>query len=151
MIDVVVFFENKRGRVIVPPDHRHPVPQGYERKEAKTLAEVDRLTRRLNAQDQTMFDDLFEKDREIMRERREKTRSTLRQRMLAIDCTQFEKRFILGALAYLNRKEEEMYKHTVNGYFHAREYDAGHEPTENYGKQLSMPRMSDRLAALMTK
>lgn len=149
-IEPVIYFENKRGRVIVAPDTRHPTPVGYERKECRTLAEVDALTRRVNSQDQAHFDDLMEKDRLIMQSKREKIKATLGQRLLAIDCSAIERSFIKGAFAYFDRKERESAKCVVRGYFSQREYDHpldGLDP----GKQLVMPKPSDRLAAILTK
>jgi len=148
----VIFFENKVGKVIIAPHVDHPTPEGYIRKECKYLHEVDKLTKRMNQQDFNEFSDLMAKDREIMRLRREKTRKTLRQRMLAPDCTAFEIAFIRGALAKMDAREKEMTEFTIKGYFHAREYDsASTDPIDNYGAQVKVPKMSDRLAALLTK
>lgn len=149
-IEPVIYFENKRGRVIVAPDTSHPTPEGYQRRECRTLAEVDALTRRVNAQDQAHFDDLMEKDRRIMQLKRESIKAKLSQRLLAIDCTPIERAFIKGAFAYFDRKERESAKCIVRGYFSQREYDHpldGLEP----GEQLRMPKPSDRLAALLSK
>jgi hypothetical protein len=142
----VVYFENQRGYIIVAPDTSHPTPQGYIRRECHTLREIDLLTRRLNLQDKSMFDNLMEKDRRIMQDKRDSIRSRLRQRMLAADCTNFERRFIRGAFEYLERKEKENTEFQIRGYFTQREFDAKKAGTEDYGKQLVMPRMSDRLA-----
>lgn len=147
----VVYFENARGYLIVAPDVSHPTPQGYERKECKYLHEVDKLTKRMNQQDQDQFAHLMQKDQEIMRQRREKTRSNLRQRMLAHDCSPFERRFIQGALQYLDRKEKENTEFKIRGYFQAREFDSSSGGVEDYGKQVQPAKMSDRLAALLTK
>ncbi len=141
----------RKGFCIVAPDSKHPTPYGYERKECKYLHEVDALTKRMNVQDKEQYECLVAKDQEIMRQRREKTRTTLRQRMLAVDCTPFEKRFIEGALAYLDRKEKETTEFKIRGYFVQREMDSAHAHTDDYGRQLVMPRMSDRLSSLLTK
>lgn len=152
MIDPpVVYFENKRGYCIVAPDISHPTPDGYIRKECKYLHEVDALTKKMNVQDTNQFEHLMEKDREIMRQRRETTRTKLRQRMLAHDCTAFEIAFIKEGLRRLDQREKEQTECAVRGYFTQREMDSPSAGIEDYGKQLQAPKMSDRLAALLTK
>lgn len=151
-IEAVIYFVNAKGSIIVAPERDHPTPTGFIRKEAKTLAEVDELTRKIHSQDKNHFDDLMEKDRATMRERRERIRGKLRQRMMAVDCSAFERQFIKGALEYLQKKEDDLYRYTYNSYFAAREFDSSSkDPIDNYGKQVQPPKMSDRLAALLTK
>lgn len=162
-IEPVVYFEAprdfhtgtrlvKKGYIIVAPDASHPTPQGYERKECRYLHEVDKLTKKMNEQDAEQFGALMAKDREIMRERREKNRRTLRQRMLAPDCSAYERRFIQGAIEYLDRKEKENTEFQIRGFFVQREYDSpSTDPIDNYGTQVKMPKMSDRLASLLSK
>jgi len=149
LIEAVIYFENAKGRIIVSPDTSHPCPQGYERREARTLAEVDRLTRHVNQQDQSAWDDLCAKDRAMMQERRDRVRSKLRQRMLASDCTAFERRFIQGALEYLQKKEDDLYRANVRGYFHQREF--GSNDVQLPEPKSLVPKMSDRLANLLTR
>lgn len=150
----VVWFENKAGYVIVAPDHSHPTPQGFERKECRTLHEIDVLTKRLNRQDTDMFSRLMENDRRQMRAKHEQIRSKLGQRLLAVNCSNVERLFILRHFRYMDQKEKEILKCEVNGYFHQREYDSpGSDPIDRHGKQLeaTTPKLSDRLASLMTK
>lgn len=147
-----IYFENANGYVIVAPDHAHPTPQGYERKEARTLHDIDLLTKRLNTQDQNYFNHLMAQDRAQILAKHAQIKSRLGQRLLAIDCSPFERLFIRRSFAYLDRKAADLVKCEVSGYFHQREYDSpGNDPLDSYGKQLVMPKMSDRLASLLTK
>lgn len=142
----------KKGHLLIAPDHRHPTPDNYERLECKYLHEVDALTRKMNMQDQDEFGALMEKDRQAMELRREKTKSTLCQRMLAPDCTPFERRFIQGALDYLDRKAKQNSEFRLQSFFTQREFDAKTtDPIDKFGKQVQPAKMSDRLAALLTK
>jgi hypothetical protein len=151
----VVYFENKEGYVIVAPDRSHPTPQGFIRRECHHLHEVDRLTRKLQTQDRNMFSRLMEKDRKQIQAKHEQIKSKLRQRLLAVDCSRVERLFILGAFQYLDKKERELLKCEVGGYFHAREFDSTNKygGTEDHGRQLEkvVPKMSDRLAAALSK
>lgn len=142
----------KRGHLLIAPDTRHPTPEFYERKECKYLHEVDALTRKMNRQDRDEFGAMMEKDRQIMQMRREKTRSTLRQRMLAADCTPYERRFIQGALQYLENKEKENTEFRMESFFTQREFDSpSTDPIDKPKRQVQPAKMSDRLAALLTK
>ena len=148
-----VYFENSSGYVIVAPDHRHPTPSGFERRECRSLRDIDRLTARLHRQDSDMLGRLIAKDREAMRTKHTSIRSKLGQRLLAVDCSPLETLFIRRMFAYLDRKEAELLKCEVHGYFQQREFDSKHACTENYGKQLeaTAPRLSSRLADILTK
>ena len=145
-----VYFENAQGYVIIAPDQSHPTPQGFERREAKTLREIDRLTERMNRQDRDMFSRMMEKDKQQMLVKHDQIRAKLRQRLLAVDCSRPERLFILGAMDYLRRKEEEITKFSYRGYFQQREFDSKRACTENYGKQITMPKMSERLASALS-
>lgn len=147
----VVYFENKEGYVIVAPDHRHPTPEGFERRECKTLKDIDRLTVRLNRQDTRMFERMWYRDREQMIASHDKIRSKLRQRLLAIDCSKIERLFIESAFRYFERKEKEYENFKVRGYFQQREFDSKNAKVDDYGKQLVMPKLSSRLASALSQ
>lgn len=150
----VLYFINAQGYVIVAPDRSHPCPAGFEPRYATTLREIDALTRTLNRQDTDMFSRLMARDREAIRTRHALIRSRLNQRLLAVDCHPNEALFIRSMFRYMDKKEAELLKFEVRGYFHQREYDSpGSDPIEKHGRQLeaTVPKMSDRLAAALTK
>jgi hypothetical protein len=150
----VVFFENAEHYVIVAPDHRHPTPTGFERRECRSLREIDALTSRLQRQDKAMFNRMWEKDRQTMIQAHDRHRTALRQRLLAPDCGPGERMFIQRAFDYFDRKEDEYNHFHVSGFFHQREYDGpGTDPVEDHGRQgpTTKPKMSDRLAALISR
>ena len=146
----VVYFERADGYVYVPGDSSRQTPRGYERHEATTLREIDKLTQKLNRQDKRDFDAMFEQDLAIMKANHDRHRDSLRRRMLAIDCSSEEQLFIKSALRYFDRKESECLHYTINGYFQQREYDQSHKKVDDYGKQLVMPKMSARLSSILT-
>src|SRR5882724_6644671 len=130
----VLYFVNKSGYVIVAPDRSHPTPAGFEPRYCTTLAEIDSLTRKLNRQDTDMFSRLIAKDRAALIARHAQMKAKLDQRLLAIDCSPIERMFIQGAFRYFDKKEAELTKCEVSGYFHAREYNsAGSDPLEQHG------------------
>lgn len=147
----VLYFQNAVGYVIIAPDRSHPCPDGFEKRYCTTLAEIDSLTRKLNRQDTDMFSRMQQKDRAILAARHGQIKAKLGQRLLAVDCTRMERLFIHRMFQYLEKKEAELLKCEVRGYFHQREYDsAGSDPVDKYGTQLKMPKMSDRLASVMS-
>lgn len=143
----VIWFERADGYIYVPADSSRSTPDGFIRREATTLKEIDALTARLNRQDKRQFDQMFEQDYLTMKQSHDRKRTTLQRRMLAADCGPGERLFIQSALRYFDRKEEEALKYTVRGYFHQREFDSKNAKIDDYGKQLSMPKMSARLAS----
>jgi hypothetical protein len=145
----VVYFERADGYVYVPADSSRVTPDGYERKEATTLKEIDRLTTKLNRQDQQQFDRIFEQDHAQLVEFHNRKRAILGQRLLAADCSPVERAFIRSAFAYFKRKEDEALKYTVRGYFHQREFDSVNAKIDDYGKQLTPPKLSDRLSSVL--
>jgi hypothetical protein len=147
----VVYFEDKHGHLIVAPDHRHPTPEGHERRECHTLHDIDLLTQRLNRQDRDQFYRMFQQDQQVMIENHKKIRARLGQRLLAVDCGPTERVFIERMYKYLDKKEAAVMDFKVRGYFHQREYDSERGPIDDYGRQLIMPKMSDRLASLLSK
>lgn len=151
LIEPVIYFENKEGKIIIAPDVRHPTPDGFERKECRTLAEIDKITRQMNSQDKQEWEMLNAKDRARFHDRREAIRTKLRQRMLAVDCSQFERRFIQHAMAYMDRKQEELYRFKLEGYFHQREFDKSSVDTSKVKEAVKMPKLSDRLASVLTQ
>jgi hypothetical protein len=148
----VLYFVGPTGHVIIAPDSRHPCPRGYEPRYATTLREVDMLTDVLNRQDQSMFDRMMQKDREALYRKHTEIRRRLGNRLLEPDVHPNERLFIKSMYRYLDRKEEELLKCVVRGYFHQREYDSpGSDPVEAHGTQLKMPTLSARLSDILTK
>lgn len=109
---------------IVAPDNRHPTPVGFVRREARTLREVDAVTKIMNRQDRKWWEDLTAKDKALFQARRDGIKRRLERRKLEASCTDYERKFIDGALAYMERKQKQMYDVQVTGYFHAREMDS---------------------------
>lgn len=100
-----------------------------------------------------MFGRLMAKDREAMQHKHGQIRSKLGQRLLSVDCGWLESLFIRRMFEYLDKKEAELLKCEVRGYFQQREFDSKRACTENYGNQGSTtpPRLSSRLADVLTK
>lgn len=148
----VVWFEDKQGYAIVAPDTSHPTPKGFERRKCTTIKEIDRLTEKLNRQDTRLFERMWHQDRERMIEEHEKHKNSLRRRLLAHDCSPIERVFIQSAFAYYERKEQEYANFKVRGYFAQREFDDPHGDIDHAikGKQLVAPKMSDRLAHVLS-
>lgn len=149
----VVYFQDKSGYILVAPDQSHPTPKGFERHEATTLQEIDRITTIMNRQDTRMFERMWQQDRQQMIEAHNRHRTALNRRLLAPDCSPAERLFIMSAFRYFERKEQEYQHFKVRGYFAQREFDSVRGDIEHAtgGKQLVMPKLSDRLAHELTR
>ncbi len=136
----VVYFEDKDGKILMPPiqigsDVNHArkaydlkyAALGYEWREARTLAEVDQLQRRLQEATQREAETKLAMTDQVRDMIRKETASNLRQRMISSNTPDFERRFIT---AYLNLQEDKRSKHLENfkhreAFLWAREYDSG--------------------------
>ena len=84
-------------------------PQGYEWREAGTLAEVDRLQKRLGEQEMSIRRRQGEVDERAREEIHRQTAANLRQRMASSSCTPYERDFID---LWLRMQEEKRTKYT---------------------------------------
>jgi hypothetical protein len=137
-LEPVIFFQNADGYVILPPEEignrgiarmmyeRKYKDQGWEWKEADTLAEVDKLQARLVEQE--VRESTERADRDDMRRETlwQNTGRRLRQRMTSSDCKPFERDFIADYLLLRESKREKYRQRWLEhqSYLWAREMDA---------------------------
>ena len=133
----IIYFENEAGRVVLPPSsdgaraawERSYKRDGYEIREADTLAAVERLQKRLVAQE------LEERERQAahsgaLRDAAWRvTGADLAQRMRSSATTPWERDFIE---AYLQLREEKRERHRqrfleTSMYLDVLEFDSGHQ------------------------
>lgn len=100
---------------------------GYEIREAGTLAEVDRLQKRMVEQEMKVRRGWAERDELTYALQWRVTGDRLRSRMISKDCSPYERDFIQ---AYLQLREEKRDRHRQRWtetvmYLHARENDSG--------------------------
>jgi len=138
-LEPVIFFQKADGYVILPPEEigkrgvarmlyeRKYRDEGWEWREAGTLAEVDRLQTRLVDQEMRESQDRADQD-DMRRERRwQAMGDRLRQRMTSVVCTPFEREFI-GHYLQLRESRRERYRQRWLehvSYLWAREMDSG--------------------------
>ena len=90
----LVYFESADGRIALPPDDSTPCPPGYDRREANSLAEVDRLQSRLQQESRERCEREAQHDEETFAAAREKVRSDLTTRLASAAISDYEKEFI---------------------------------------------------------
>ena len=138
-LDPVIYFVNQSGHILLPPVEigqgtgtarrlyeerfKH---QGYEWKEADTLADVDRLQQRLIDQESKILQSRGERMDAAREAVRRETASNLRQRMQSSDCDPWERDFIALWLETRESKRKEFMQRFAerNQYLWAREMDA---------------------------
>lgn len=133
----VIYFINAAGNILLPPEEignpgyarmvyeKRYKDQGYEWREAGTLAEVDTLQNRLIEQETrrntAMADEVGKKREECFK----RTGETLRARMISADTSEYERDFIRAYLQLRNEKRDK-YRDALthrNYYIYAREQD----------------------------
>lgn len=148
-LNPVIYFTNAAGHVLLPPEEIGHGPeiarrmyeqryrgQGYQWCEAGTLAEVQRLQKRMTEQEMRIRErQAFVDEREREKIHRE-TAGRLRQRMTSADCKPFERDFI-GL--WLDMQEEKRVKYTqrwreYNDYIWAVEQDSGTKVEDRMGE-----------------
>jgi hypothetical protein len=121
-LDPVLYYENSRGYLILPPstalareglERKNGAgvsyrDQGFELREAGTLAEVDRLQKRLVEQEMGKRQADADRDEQVSAENWRRVGSDLRQRMISAATTSYEREFIE---LYLQLREEKRAKH----------------------------------------
>jgi hypothetical protein len=104
----LIYFEDRGGNISLPPSDDTPCPPGYDRREANTLAEVDRLQRRLQQATYERCQRELQRDEEAFAESRERVRSALAARIASAATSEYEKEFLRG---YIQLREEKREKY----------------------------------------
>lgn len=130
----VVYFEDAKGHMVLPGNAEEESKRGwdgYVRKTAANLAEVDVLQKRLEDQERREMQMQLEHDQKMFSGRRELVRDSLLKTMTRHTTKPYERDFIRQYLDISDQRKRKFYQghNRINAYFTAREYDDG-------GKQL---------------
>ena len=128
----VVYFQNRFGHIALPPNDDCPTLPGYERREANTLDEVDKLQLKLNQQTVEELEREGVREQLVWGEKMRQVRSDLITRMHSAATTQYEKDFIAHYLMLSDQRKRDQYKSRFTcdrAYFAAREFDNPEEAT----------------------
>src|SRR5580693_4489937 len=135
------YFENRSGDIQLPPNDEcyfTLCPEGYDRREANTLAEVDRLQKRLQEQTYRRQHSEWEHDDATFAAARKSVIDSLHQRLASSVTTEYEREFIR---AYIQLREEKRAKYRQRfvcdrAYLELRENDRPRNPEETLGESL---------------
>jgi hypothetical protein len=129
----VLYFENSSGNIMLPPTDEDAYRikselgrRGYELREAGTLAEIDRLQKRLQDDGYKERQAELERDEITMGQLRRQVRERLLSRMVSSSTTPYERDFISAYLMLRDDKRAEFQKRFMLdevAYFTQREYD----------------------------
>lgn len=122
----VVYFVHSNGHVTLAPYTAFPTLPDCIRETANTLAEVDRLQKRLVAQERAQLERESQYEEATFGARQEVIRNKLYARLSSCVTTQYEKDFIREWLKL--RDDSKRHKHAqilehAQMYLHAREFD----------------------------
>lgn len=123
--EAVVYFENGKGRVIIAPHPQHPTPFGYRREVASNVQDIERLSKRMAAQEHQHYEELMESDWKRMEGAIKENRSNLFARLLSSDCSTREAAIIRAMMQKLDDNLHRMYNvNTVGGTFEMERQEA---------------------------
>jgi hypothetical protein len=126
-LEPVIYFRNARGHVMLAPYSSMPTPAGYEREEAGSLPEIDKLIALLSAQETRQLRAEHEREEAIGELVRNKVRDNLMQRLCSSETSAMERDFIHGYLAL--QEDKRIARHAKYSeyvfYLHARDFDLG--------------------------
>lgn len=125
----VIYYESPGGKLSLPGNNEETGRgnNGWKRKEARTLGEVDILQRRLEDQDRGELRGSLDRDEMIFERKRQITRDNLLKKLVKSSTTPYEKEFIREYLAISDMRKRKFYQKDkgLKAFFMAREYDDG--------------------------
>lgn len=116
---VLVYFENAAGRISIPAVTHQQAPLGWQRHEIplKNVREIERVSKRMEAQRQKDFDNVDGPFALRLAARMQKVREKLNTILLTTK-SDFERDFLRKALKQLEEKERRLRQRRVEGYLH---------------------------------
>ena len=113
--EVLWYDENPFTKRVVLTSPMSPRRHGFNRHKTTQPKEMDRVFSRLHEQEREANDQLIEKLYNRGRAHYEAIRSRLTQRLLSVDCKEWEKAFIRESLRLMDERDHKMQKNTVFG------------------------------------
>jgi hypothetical protein len=114
-IEPVIYFYNYRdpahpeGYLMLAPYTSYPTPPGYERREARTLPEVDKMYEVLVRQERLQWEREYFREEATFGKRQQDLRDRLYARMTSGSTGEYEKDFIKSWLELRNEKKRQKY------------------------------------------
>ena len=113
--EVLWWDENPVTHRVVMTSPMSPRRHGFNRHKTTNPREMERIFMRMNAQEHEDNEKLVEKLYNRGREFYLAARSRLTQRLLSVDCKEWEKAFIREALRLMDERDHKMQQNTVFG------------------------------------
>jgi hypothetical protein len=124
----VIYFRDANGHILLAPYSDFATPSGYERYEAGTLAEIDRLTAQLREQELRTLRREHQHEGDLYELVHRRVRDRLYERLTSASTSALEKDFIRAYLELRSERQRRIYHaryEEYNFYLHAREFDLG--------------------------
>ncbi len=113
--EVLVWDENPTTHRVVLTSPMSPRRHGFNRHKTTNPREMERIFERLNVQEHEenakLVENLYNRGRAYY----ERAHSALTQRLLSVDCKEWEKAFIREALRRMDERDHKMQQNTVYG------------------------------------
>lgn len=129
----VIYFENYRGTIAIPPTTEDALrikaemaTRGFELREAGTVAHVQELQRRMQEQEVRKREGRLEREEHLFAQSRQTRRDRLLARRNSSNCTAFERDAIDTHLKHMDDKHaaRQVKERAVEHYFESLEFDS---------------------------
>lgn len=154
----VVYFENYRGVIALPPTTEDALRikdemgrRGFQIREAGTIAAVEDLQRRLKAQEVAVREGRLEREDHMFKQSRDARRARLLARRNSSQCPPYERDVIDAHLRHVDEKHEARVREQrqEEHYFEALEFDASSHHLQDAAH--AVPDMKDEACAMCQK
>lgn len=132
----LTYFEDSTGHIQLPPTSDIPAPPGYQRSEANTLDEVDKLQARMQRQEADELERAGIREEVVWGQRLAEQRSKLIALVRSSTTTEYEKEFLMYWMQLRDEKRKAYFKSrfsvdiAARAFFEQREYDTPRTPEE---------------------
>jgi hypothetical protein len=122
----VIYFQSADGYVVLAPYSDMPTPASYDRREAVSLPDIDKLVDRLRTQELRTLEQEHIAESERAERVHTRVRDNLYAKLTSAATSEAEKEFIRLYLEIRNERQRQKYHAKFaeyNFYLHAREHD----------------------------
>jgi len=127
-VPAVIYWKHRDGHLTLAPFSDAPTPDDCIRYEADTLAEIDRIEKILQQQEQQVLDREHAYDEALYEPHRQAIRDRIYARITSSATTEYEKEFLKLYLELRDERKKALYRqrfHEWQGYMYARHFDLG--------------------------
>lgn len=123
---LLVWFENRKGEIQLPPTFDTPLPPGFERREAHDIYEVIRIEKRIRQQEDERLERQLERDSAMRDDAHRRIRRSMMSNIASSSVSEYEKDFLREWCKLRDGERRDYYTNAFNQrrvYLEALHYD----------------------------